>query len=309
MNEVSALKRSLREQDQRVTGGKYIERVETIYDRLGGSPEVVREKLALLSDIRAEIDDALPHLTKKDRRIALQWRPPEYLRALTAQDLPELVRAQFTEKDGTVGTPIYVYLARGLSQSNGHNLLRIADIFENVKRPDGTIAPNASRSTVFAAMIRAMERDGPLATLVAFLTVAVVTIVVTHQVVTALAILGSLLCGIILTVGGAAWLDVRLNFLNFVALPLTFGIGVEYAINLYERIRSSGSVSGGVISIGGPVVLCSLTTILGYGALTLADNMALQSFGLYAIAGEFACIMTAIFVLPAALARMKRKES
>jgi predicted RND superfamily exporter protein len=153
-----------------------------------------------------------------------------------------------------------------------------------------------------------MERDGPLATLVAFLTVAVVTIVVTHRLVTALAILGSLLCGIILTVGGAAWLDVRLNFLNFVALPLTFGIGVEYAINLYERIRSSGSVSGGVISIGGPVALCSLTTILGYGALTLADNMALQSFGRYAIAGEIACILTALFVLPAALARMKAQN-
>ncbi len=308
MDQVSDLKRALRREDERVTGGKYIERIETIHDRLGGSPEIVAEKLALLGEIREEIDDALPRLGKKDAEIARDWRPPEYLRPLTADDLPELVRSQFTEKDGTVGTPIYVYLSRGLSQSNGHNLLRIAEIFESVKKPDGEVAANASRSTVFAAMIRAMEKDGPLATLVAFLTVAVVTIVVTHRVVTALAILGSLLCGILLTVGGAAWLDVRLNFLNFVALPLTFGIGVEYAINLYERIRSSGSVSGGVVSIGGPVALCSLTTILGYGALTLADNMALQSFGRYAIAGEIACIFTAIFVLPAALARMQAKN-
>lgn len=308
MSQVGALKKSLREQDERITGGKYIERIETIYDRLGGSPEIVAEKLALLTDIREEIDEVLPRLGKTDRKIALDWRPPEYLRALTPEDLPELVLSQFTEKDGRVGTPIYVYLARGLSQSDGHNLLRISEIFESVKGPDGEVPPNASRSTVFAAMIRAMERDGPIATLVAFLTVAVVTIVVTHRLVTALAILGSLLCGIILTVGGAAWLDVRLNFLNFVALPLTFGIGVEYAINLYERIRSSGSVSGGVISIGGPVALCSLTTILGYGALTLADNMALQSFGRYAIAGEMACILTALFMLPAALARMKAQN-
>ncbi len=308
MNQVSSIKRALRAEDERITGGKYIERIETIHDRLGGSPEIVAEKLSLLSEIRQEIDEVLPRLGAKDKKIALDWRPPEYLRPLTPGDLPELVRSQFTEKDGTVGTPIYVYLARGLSQSNGHNLLRIAEIFESVKKPDGEIAPNASRSTVFAAMIRAMEKDGPLATLVAFLTVAAVTIVVTHRVVTALAILGSLLCGILLTVGGAAWLDVRLNFLNFVALPLTFGIGVEYAINLYERIRSSGSVSGGVVSIGGPVALCSLTTILGYGALTLADNMALQSFGRYAIAGEIACIFTALFVLPAALARMQAKN-
>lgn len=308
MSQVSILKSRLREQDERVTGGKYIERIETIHDRLGGSPEIVEEKLKLLGDIRREIDAALPRLGKKDKQIALDWRPPEYLRHLTADDLPELVRSQFTEKDGTVGTPIYVYLARGLSQSDGHNLLRISEIFENVRKPDGEIAPNASRSTVFAAMIRAMEEDGPRATLFAFLTVAIVIIVVTHRVVTALVILGSLVCGLILTVGGAAWLDVRLNFLNFVALPLTCGIGVEYAINLYERIRSSGSVEGGVNSVGGPVVLCSLTTILGFGALTAADNMALQSFGRYAIAGEVACIFTALLVMPAALARMRPKN-
>lgn len=308
MNQVSALKKSLRAQDKRVSDGKYIERIETIFDRLGGSPEIVKEKLALLGSIRQEIDAVLPRLSPSDRKIAEEWRPPEYLRALTPDDLPELVRSQFTEKDGRVGTPMYVYLARGLSQSDGHNLLRIAEIFESVKTPEGKVPPNASRSTVFAAMVRAMERDGPVATLFAFLTVVVVTAVVTHRLVTTLAILGSLLCAILLTVGGAAWLDVRLNFLNFVALPLTCGIGVEYAINLYERIRSTGSVSEGVASIGAPVALCSLTTILGYGALTLADNMALQSFGLYAIAGEFACIMTALFVLPSALARMQPKN-
>src|SRR5690606_16885048 len=187
--------------------------------------------------------------------------------------------------------------------------LRIAEIFESVKTPEGKIPSNASRSTVFAAMVRAMERDGPLATLVAFLIVTGVTIVVTRRFVTAFAILGSLVCGILLTVGGAAWLGVRLNFLNFVALPLTFGIGVEYAINLYERIRSSGSIADGVVSIGGPVALCTVTTMLGYGALTLADNMALQSFGRYAIAGELACVLTALFVMPAILAQVKRRAT
>src|SRR5690606_23647993 len=151
-------------------------------------------------------------------------------------DLPELVRAQFTEKDGTVGSPVYVYLNRGLSQSNGHNLLRIADIFESVRLPSGEIAPNASRSTVFAAMIRAMERDGPYSTLMAFLVVVGITLLVARRFLTSASIILSLVCGVLLTVAGAAWLGVRLNFLNFVALPLTFGIGVEYAINLYERI-------------------------------------------------------------------------
>ncbi len=301
MSEVLDIERQLHAQDKRVTDGKYIERVETIYDRLGGSPKEVKEKLKILADIRDDIDSVGSRLIGDDKRIAHDWRPPDYLRPLTPADLPELVQMQFREKDGTVGTPLYVYLNRHLSQSNGHNLLRISEIFESVRLADGSVAPNASRSTVFAAMIRAMERDGPLATLVAFLVVTGVIIVVARRFVTTISVLGALLCGVILTVGGAAWLDVRLNFLNFVALPLTFGIGVEYAINLYERIDLTGSISKGLDSIGGPVALCSLTTVLGYGALIFADNMALQSFGRYAIAGEIACIVAALFVLPAAL--------
>jgi len=303
MSQVLPLKAEIFKQDTRVTGGEYIDKVETIYDRLGGGSEAVAAKLDILKEIRAEIDEVMPRLKGNDRRIAEEWRPPEYLRPLKPDDLPDLVKSQFTEKNGTIGTALYVYLERGISQSNGHNLLRISEIFESVKLPDDEIAPNASRSTVFAAMIRAMEHDGPLATLIAFLAVCGVTIIVTHRIASVVAILGSLLCGVILTVGGAAWFDVRLNFLNFVALPLTFGIGVEYAINLFERVRVMGSVTKGVSSIGGPVALCSLTTMLGYGALTMADNMALQSFGRYAIAGELACIITAMFMLPAVLVR------
>lgn len=299
MSGTSDLRKRLREADKRITGGKYLERIETIDDRLGGPPAVVEDKLIRLAKIRKNIDKVLPRLRGEDLEIVKDWRPPEYLRPLAPEDLPELVRAQFTEKDGTVGSPVYVYLNRGLSQSNGHNLLRIADIFESVRLPSGEIAPNASRSTVFAAMIRAMERDGPYSTLMAFLVVVGITLLVARRFLTSASIILSLVCGVLLTVGGAAWLDVRLNFLNFVALPLTFGIGVEYAINLYERIVKRDSVPEGLSSIGGPVALCSLTTIIGYGALTLADNMALQSFGRYAMAGELACIVTALLVMPA----------
>ena len=155
-------------------------------------------------------------------------------------------------------------------------------------------------------MIRAMERDGPISTGLALLIVILVALFVTRRVGASAVIIGSLLCGVILTVGGAAWLGVRLNFLNFVALPLTFGIGVDYAVNLYERINEKGDIRAGISSVGGPVALCSFTTIVGYGALVFADNRALISFGQYAMAGELACITTALFLLPAALSFSRR---
>jgi predicted RND superfamily exporter protein len=122
-------------------------------------------------------------------------------------------------------------------------------------------------------------------------------------------VLGSLLVGVWLTVGCAAWLNVRLNFLNFVALPLTFGIGVEYAINLYDRIRLyDGDIEKGVASAGGAVGLCSLTTILGYGSLLFADNQALKSFGKYAVFGEICCMVTALLIMPATIEAFRRRR-
>lgn len=303
VNEVTELADQVKRADQKITGGRTIDRVETIYDMLGGPPDVVTRKLKLLGEIREHIDHVEKHLDDEERAIATRWRPPEYLRLITPKDLPAQLRDRFTEKDGRVGTSVFVYLSPHVSQSQGHNLLQISDVFASLHQKDGKAVPNAARATVFAEMIRSMERDAPRATLVAFFIVIVACLLVERRVRGVVAVLGSLVCGVLWTVGGAAWLDVRLNFLNFVALPLTFGIGVEYAINLYERIRAeNGDVTAGVRSVGGAVILCSLTTTFGYGALLFADNQALRSFGRYAIAGELSCITTALLVMPAALA-------
>ena len=55
-------------------------------------------------------------------------------------------------------------------------------------------------------------------------------------------------------------------------------------------------------STGGAIILCSLTTIIGYGTLLVAASRAIASFGLLAVFGEAACLMTAILLVPVLLA-------
>jgi hypothetical protein len=309
MSQALDLARLVEEADQRLGENRYIERTQTIYDYLGGTPTQVANKLKLLGKIRKDIDAIKKHLKGDDARVAREWRPPERLRPLRPDDLPPLLAEIFTEQDGRRGTQVYAYLTPGVSQSRAENMYAITNILESVKLPDGRIAPNASSTTVFTAIIRSLERDAPRAIVAALVLVLVITLAVTRRPVPAAAVIGSLLAGILFTVGGAAWLGVRLNFLNFVAIPLTFGICVEYAVNLYERMRvEGGDVAAGIRSAGGPVFLCSLTTILGYGSLLVADNRALQSFGKYAIAGEISCILTALLVMPAALHALSRRR-
>ena len=116
---------------------------------------------------------------------------------------------------------------------------------------------------------------------------------------------------------------MKINYINFVAFPITFGIGVDYAVNIMARYRQeladlTGSsapspvrastaamrfeaIRRAVHTTGPAVALCSLTTILGYSSLLIAKNRALSSFGAVAVSGEVSCLSTAVAVLPAAL--------
>lgn len=292
--------------DRQLFGGKLVQRVTTAHDYLGGRPAIVQRKLQVLADIRREIDGALPHLRDRDREFAQEFRPPERLRPLTAEDLPQLLRERFTETNGRFGTAVFVEIDPKLSRSRGEQLLKIADLLEGVRDPSGQVVPNASRASVFAEMIRSMTRDAPRTIGVAFTVVVIVAALATGALLPVLAVLSSLLLAVWLTLGAASTFDVRLNFLNFVALPLTFGIGVEYAINFCDRVRALGDIRKSLQSVGGAIAACSLTTMLGYGTLLFGDNLALRSFGKYAVMGELSCLGTALLMLPAGLTLLRR---
>ena len=111
-------------------------------------------------------------------------------------------------------------------------------------------------------------------------------------------------------------IPLRINFLNFIALPITFGIGIDYGVNVFSRYLlerrnkppPEASLAA-IASTGGAVVLCSLTTIIGYTSLLFARNGAMISFGRVAILGEVTCLFAALFVLPAWLSLWGSEEA
>ena len=116
-------------------------------------------------------------------------------------------------------------------------------------------------------------------------------------------VLASLLVGIAWLGGLFVLRKVKLNFPSFIALPVTFGIGADYAVNIVERCRREGP--GAVVlalrETGGAVILCSRTTTLGYLATCSSMNLAVRSLGVAAVLGEIACLGAAVLVLPAGL--------
>ncbi len=235
--------------------------------------------------------------------------PPADLRPFDVADLPPVLRAPLTEMDGRVGTPVLVYPAARMDPWNGRSVSAFAAELRSIPMPRPGI-PMASSTLVFADVLAAIEKDGPRATLLSLAGVATLVLLafgLGRRSIRSLSdagwVLASLGMGVLWFGGLAGALHIRLNMLNFIALPITFGIGVDYATNVFQRrrldhARSIGDVIG---TTGGAVGLCSLTTIIGYSSLLVARNQALISFGLLAVMGEVACLAAALLALPAVL--------
>jgi hypothetical protein len=301
--QVPALKAQILLNDASDPKGSLIAEISTVWDLLPGSVEEQNQKLAILDRIRDRLTPAvLDGLPEDERMRVLELRPPDTLRVLGPGDLPVLLRRRFEENDGRIGTVFYVKYKNDVVFSDGHNLLRMAKATDNVRLPDGSVVQTASRSTVFAEMIRSMEVDGPRATVASLIAVTVVVLIATHDIRGALSVLTALIMGVTWLVGAAAWTGEKLNYVNFITLPITFGIGCEYPFNVYDRSRlMKGDVAAGLVRVGGAVALCSFTTIVGYSSMLFADFQALESFGRLAVCGEAACLSGALLMLPALL--------
>jgi predicted RND superfamily exporter protein len=303
VDEVEPMRAAIRRQDKATTDKVEVGQIVTIFDLLPGAPEVQRRKLEVLAQIRKLTHDpALVVLNEKEKADLAKIDPSPDLRELTPMDLPAIARRPFTEVDGTVGKVVLVYPPeKDISVWNGRDLLRIASVLQRINLDNGKVIETSGFAVVFGSMIRSVLKDGPIATVASLLAVIIIIIFTIRPAAAALMALATLGLGVLLMTGGAGLARVHVTFLNFIVLPITFGIGAEYAVNVVVRYREERDVARAVISTGAAVALCSWTTIVGYGSLLAASNQALNGFGLMAIIGEVVCLAAAIVALPAVL--------
>jgi predicted RND superfamily exporter protein len=309
VHEVEAIRASIWRNDQ---AEHVIGQIVTLNDVLPGTPEVQTRKLDLLQQIRKLTHDpALEALSEKERKQIAQLDIPESLRVLTPEDVPALARRPFTEADGTIGRVVLVYpIEEHLSVWNGRDLIRIAHVLQYLPLPDfqKTLATSGS-AVVFSGMIRSILHDGPLATEASLFVVLLFSFLIMRPRSAALSAIATLLVGVIWMMGIAGTAEVKITFLNFIALPITFGIGAEYGLNVAQRYRDDHDMIQAVGSTGAAVALCSWTTIVGYGSLLAASSRALRGFGLMAILGEVSCLAAALLALPALILWRKRRKA
>jgi predicted RND superfamily exporter protein len=288
-----------KEKDQQGPDGT-IESVVTLQQFL---PKDQPRKLELLREIFSLLDKRpRSELLPEVRRL----REHTKLEPVAMSDIPERLTRVFVEKDGHRGRLALVYPTLTTDAANGRaQIAHTRAVREAALRVDPT-ARIAGQIVLTTDIVAAITNDGALTALLSFMAVALLTLLVMRSLRDAAWVVGSLSLGVLWMFGAMTVLGLKLNFVNFAVLPITFGIGVDYAVNLYQRYRQAGSVEEALATSGGAVALCSLTTIIGYATLVTADNQAIQSFGLTAVLGEVTCLSAALFALPAVLSLRRR---
>jgi len=228
-------------------------------------------------------------------------------RKLTIDDLPLDLTRHFDDLQGRRGVVVFINPRPGMLLSDGRNLMRFAATIRDIRLEDGRVFHAAGESLIYSDLISIIKDEAPLLTVVALIAVIVFVIAMLRRMSVSIVIVVGLLWAILAMMGIAVLNGIKINFFNFIVLPLTFGIGVDYALNMAVRLKQEeGSVAGAIRHTGGAVALCSTTTIVGYFVLTRASNQALATFGSAAVIGEITCIIAALVLVPAVIVLLRK---
>jgi hypothetical protein len=266
-------------------------------------PDQQEQKLKIIAQIRERLNrtpyDLLPHAVQ--RRLSEFKSKLQVNQPLTISNLPDEIRQRFREKSGREGTLVLVAPGKKLSLWNIKDLFLFTNTIREIHLNNGEVVRSSGDSVVFADILRIISQDAPRTTILAGVGVILLLAIIFRQLRPVIPISSALFSGVTLMAGIAAALGVKYNFFNFVALPTTFGIGVDYPINIYKRYQQDGpgTMEHALLRTGPAVVTASLTTIIGYGVLLISRSLTLVSFGKLAMLGEFTCLIAALLLLPA----------
>jgi len=126
-----------------------------------------------------------------------------------------------------------------------------------------------------------------------------------------------LLMGLAWTVGIASLYPRHLNMVTFGFFPILIGLGVDYAIHIYNRYleekrKGRDTLSSLEITLsqtGEGILTGALTTAVAFYSLTFTKFRGLSELGFLSGTGILACLLSMFFILPAILSwQAKRKR-
>ena len=273
-------------------GERYAEAFEPAAAALGQIVELTRQRPEHVDARLAEVEPVFfGNLVGLISGLKRDANPPE----ITAETLPEIMRARYVGKDsdGETVFALYVYPKKNawVRENASEFNSAILDIDPNatgvtiqIQESSNLIVKGFGKSVLYAFIaifvLLFIDLRRPLAVVVALLPLA-----------SALAIL----------LGVMTLTDLSFNFANFFGVPILIGTTVDAGVYLVHSQRH-GDALRTLRQTRRACLLCGLTTLFGFGSLVTASHLGIVSLGHVLVTGCLAGILGSYFVVPVTLA-------
>lgn len=260
------------------------------------------EKLALLKDIRAMLDDDALAVLKPDEkaRVAEFKTAIDDAKKIDERDIPDEIKRLFWGESGNgVTSAAYVMPQADLELDNGINARAFREEVGSV-RAFGKTFRSVSDSIVFAEVLTTLFRDARLAIWLSSLVLIGLIVIHYREFQKTFLVCAALAAGILWMLAVMAGVGLKLNFYNMIIIPAMIGMGEDNSVHVLDRFEEFGRTSmlDVMRTSGGAAFMASLTTILGYAGLCFAHHPGLNSIGWMAIIGLVTCLAASLVLLP-----------
>jgi predicted RND superfamily exporter protein len=152
-------------------------------------------------------------------------------------------------------------------------------------------------SVISQRTLDSVQRDLPRVAILAIGCIAAYLAVHYRSLVLAILAVVPMLCSLILLLAVMRLNDISLNVVNMVMLPLLLGINIDFGIFAADALRERAKTDERFVASMRAMLVCSLTTIIGFGSLATTSIPAVRSLGVLVIVGVAGCVLGTAFVL------------
>jgi predicted RND superfamily exporter protein len=284
--------------------------VASIYSFMPGTLAEQKARMKVIDEIRTLLqDDDLSFLDDEDQKRVDDLRELVDVEPFTIHDLPLWSKRLFKEAGDGAKAPAagekfayeyLIYVNEAIDAMKGAEARRFLGQVQQVKERTEVDFRVGSQSYIYTAMLDQIKTDGLRMMGIALGVVLLILTLTFGNPLRAVYTLLPVLLGMFWMIGVAAFIGLKLDFFNVIIIPVLIGAGVDDGVHFYCHYLKEGRGSVGSVmkSLGGALVMTTITSAIGFAGLAVTDYDGLQSIGYMAVIGMSMALLATLLVLP-----------
>ncbi|MBN8554345.1 MAG: MMPL family transporter [Deltaproteobacteria bacterium] len=232
---------------------------------------------------------------------------------LQLEDLPPEMREPFIASDKSGDLLVYLYDKGG--ETDGRKAIGFSNAVSRLEDQTKFHPPLSGQEIIFAEVVKRVIQEGPWLVLGMLVFVFGICWLDFRRLNHAVYSIAPVLLGFLITGAVLVLSRVQINFYNMIAIASLGSMVIDNSIHLYHRYLENKETGvrepakRATFSVSPTIIICTMTSILGYGGMLFANHAGVASLGFVATVGLFCCLISSIIFFPAWLMLNEEKAA